>query len=124
MGAIDAKGLDGRNAAAALTGSAGGTGGTGQNASCSGWFFVDDGPPSRGGNGGDGSAGNSGNDGTAGGPGGVFELHTSVVGSGLQIDVSGGKGGDGGNGGAGGGGGPGGWLRSGLRRKCVRWQWR
>ena len=54
MAGIDQKGATGTGGADGVVGTDGTPAGEGQKAACSGWFFVDDGPPSRGGNGGQG----------------------------------------------------------------------
>ena len=93
MGGIILKGNDGTRGTDGAVGPAGGTGGLGQDAVCSGWFFVADRPPGRGGKGGRGSDGGVGSVGGPGSNGGTFELHVNVLGSGIQVDTSGGRGG-------------------------------
>jgi hypothetical protein len=101
-GNIDGTGAKGTNGKPGAKGPDGTIGAAGHDANCSGWFFIKDDPPSRGGNGGPGGKGGRGGDGSNGGAGKTIELHLQVLESGIEIDVSGGVGGDGGDGGKGG----------------------
>jgi hypothetical protein len=115
MGGIDQSGAAGINGTDAPAVDDAPQGSAGPDAGCTN-IFSSDTAAGRGGEGDPGGDGGNGGTGREGQPGKTFELHVTVLGSGWNVDVSGGKGGDGGKGADGGSGGKGG--VGGFGRDC------